>query len=225
MADLPDGIEDFGATLSLHLLPGESVFLRRSSLILAEGPFKLETRFVAARRFSVIGQFSGQVRWANHFTAEAGEVHLLAGRDHAGHVLGFRVAPDAPVWISPGAYLGHQGELTLNTERVGKKEFWTLTKISGEGRVWIKVHGEPQVRALQADGAVTDSNYVAAILGAFTAYGRVFKASELMRSGELENVRLAGTGHVVFQSENPEERAGANSGGGIGGLIRLLLPF
>jgi uncharacterized protein (AIM24 family) len=51
----------------------------------------------------------------------------------------------------------------------------------------------------------------------------VFKAAEVIRSGELENVRLSGTGEVVFQSCNPEEFESGS--GGIAAIIRGLLPF
>ncbi|MEL6246093.1 MAG: hypothetical protein AAFQ85_12155 [Pseudomonadota bacterium] len=46
----------------------------------------------------------------------------------------------------------------------------------------------------------------------------------MLRSGELENVRLSGNGFALFQSENPEERASGGGGGPLGWLFDLL-PF
>jgi uncharacterized protein (AIM24 family) len=215
----------FGAAaLTIALAPGETAWLRRSSLIYADGRFKLTTHRIAQRRFSVIGTFSGEARWANRYVAEDRPVSLIAARDFEGQTVSLDIAPDAPVYFLPDLYLGHQGDLTFNTERVAKKEFWTLTRASGAGTVHIKLHGQPTARALHAGGSIVDANYVAAITGPFTAYGKVFKAGEVIRSGELENVRLAGSGEVIFQSANPEEASGS-SGGPIGGLIRGLLPF
>ncbi len=211
--------------LSVTLAPGETLWLRRSSLLHAEGPFDLSTHFIAKSRFNIFGFFSGQNRWANKFTAKDAAVHILASRDYAGDVIALEVTPERSVFISPSLHLAHQGELTLDTKRVAEKEFWTLTEITGTGRVWIKLHGLALTRVLSSDGAITDTNYVAAIAGTFTAYGRVFKTGELMRTGELENVRLAGEGEVIFQSENPEESGRASRGGGPFDWIFSFLPF
>jgi len=144
--------------LALTLAPGETLWLRRSSLVQAEGPFELSTHFIAKRRFNVVGFFSGQNRWANKFTAKDAPVHILAGRDHAGAVVALDVTPGASVFISPSLHLAHQGDLTLDTKRVAKKEFWTLTEISGTGRVWIKLHGHALMRPISKEGAVTEAN-------------------------------------------------------------------
>jgi uncharacterized protein (AIM24 family) len=223
-ADLPPGISFGGDVLTLNLETGDVGHVRRSCLILAEGPFKMTSHMIAKRRFSVIGTFSGQVRWANRFEAEEAPVSILAGRDFFGTVVTLHVSEDAPIYIQPGSYLAHQGELVFNTERVAKKEFWTLTNVSGNGIVHLKIPGRPTVRAMREEGAVTDTNYVAAICGTFEAHGKVFKAKELIKSGEMENVRLSGAGHVIFQSQNPEE-VSDSGGGGIWGLIGDLLPF
>jgi uncharacterized protein (AIM24 family) len=211
--------------LSVTLQPGETLWLRRSSLIEASEPFDLSTHFIAKSRFNIFGFFSGQNRWANKFTAKDAPVHILAGRDYAGDVIALDVSPERSVYISPSLHLAHQGDLTLDTKRVAKKEFWTLTQVSGTGRVWIKLHGHALVRPLSGEGAITDTNYVAAISGTFTAYGKVFKTGELMRTGELENVRLTGEGDVIFQSENPEETGSSSRGGGPFDWIFSFLPF
>jgi len=208
--------------LEATLYPGETMFVRRSSLIAIEGGFEMKTEQVAKRRFSVIGQFSGQTRWANVFTAKSGTVSLIAGRDYHGRVVSIAVTPDTPVFIQPSLYLAHKGDLTIDTKRVAKKEFWTLTKISGSGTVHIKLPGRPTLRALSSEGAVVDTDYVAAIRGEFEAFGKVFNTGELVKSGELSNVRLTGSGEMILQSENPEE---ADSGGGVFGGLLDLLPF
>jgi uncharacterized protein (AIM24 family) len=211
-----------GGLLSITLQPGETLWLRRSSLIHAEGPFDLTTHFIARSRFNIFGFFSGQNRWANKFTAKDAPVHILAGRDYAGAIVALDVTPDRPAYISPPLHLAHQGTLTFDTRRVAKKEFWTLTQVTGDGRVFLKVHGHALARALTAEGAITDTNYVAAITGTFTAFGKVFSAGELMRSGELENVRIAGDGDIIFQSENPEETTTSSGSGPLSSILNLL---
>ena len=210
-------------TLNITLEPGEAAWLRRSSLIFADGPFRLNVDRIAQRQFSVIGTFSGQVRWANRFTADGASVELSAARDHEGSVVSLDVTPQAPVYVKPWSYLGHSGALTFNTERVARKEFWTMMRVAGCGTVHIKLHGTAQIRRSRATGSIVDTNYVAAIAGAFKAHGKVFRKSDVVRSGELENVRLSGDGHIVLQSRNPEESM--RGGGGIMSLLGNLLPF
>ncbi|MEL6475091.1 MAG: AIM24 family protein [Pseudomonadota bacterium] len=228
-----DGMDDFGETgrieiggnvLDIALGPDEVAWIRRSSLILADGPFALRTKFIAKKRLNLFGAFSGQVRWANRFEADGGQVRLVAGRDFHGAVASLTVSPDQPVHIMPGSYLGHQGRLTFDTKRVAKKEFWTLARVEGSGIVHIKIAGRPLQVPLNSTPMVADANYVAAITGAFKAQGKVFKAGQVLRSGELENVRLSGNGCALFQSENPEERASGRGGGPLGWLFDLL-PF
>jgi len=212
------------STLRVDLQPGEQLWLRRSSLITAEGPFDLKTEKIAKRNFNIFGFFSGQSRWANIFTAEDGPVTIIAGRDYYGTIISFDITPETPVHISPSLYLAHQGDLDLDTEKVAKGEFWTLTKVSGTGKLHIKAPGRPVQRPLSETPIVVDTNYVAAVQGTFEANGKVFKASRVMKSGELENVHLSGTGMFLLQSENPED-AGGDSGGGIFSFITDLLPF
>lgn len=212
------------STLRIELASGEHVWVRRSSLITAEGPFELTTHKIAKKRFNIFGFFSGQSRWANKFTAQGGPVTIIAGRDFYGTVISFDVTPENPVHISPSLYLAHQGELDLDTKKVAKKEFWTLTEVIGTGTLHIKVPGRPVQRELSKTPIVVDTNYVAAVQGAFEANGNVFKASRVVKSGELENVNLSGVGTFLLQSENPED-AGGDSGGGIISSILDLLPF
>ncbi len=223
---LAGGVSWLGAFLELDLAAGETAWLRRSSLVHAEGPFRLTTEKIATRGLSLIGFFSGQVRWANRYDAEGPGLRLVATRDHQGTVVRLDVTPDSPVHISPGLYLGHRGRLSFETRRVAQREFWTLTRVEGAGSVYIKLFGQALLRPLNRTASIVDANYVAAVTGPFEAHGKVFKASEVIRSGELENVKMTGAGLIVFQSVNPEELGQQTSpGGAIAGLIRGVLPF
>ena len=213
------------STLRINLAPGEHAWVRRSSLITAEGPFDLKTEKISKKRFNVFGFFSGQSRWANRYGAKDAPVTILAGRDFYGTIITFEVTPDRPVHISPSLYLAHQGDLSLDTKKVAKKEFWTLTKVTGTGKLHIKAPGRPVERALSETPMVVDTNYVAAVQGKFTANGNVFKASRVMKSGELENVHLSGDGMFLLQSENPSDAGGGSGGGGIISSILDILPF
>lgn len=221
----PDhGIGLGGEVLTLALQPGESAWLRRSSLVFAKGDFKLTTHRITKTRFNIFALFSGDVRWANRFDAEAGPVTLMAARDYPGRIVALPVSPQQPLYLQPTRYLAHRGDLAFNVRRVAKKEFWTLAEVTGTGRVYIKLPGEPKIVPLCPEGAIVDTNYVAAISGAFQAFGKVFTSGEVMKSGELSNVRLSGDGHFVLQSQNPEE-AGNDGGGGVIGSILNALPF
>ncbi|MEL7481904.1 MAG: AIM24 family protein [Pseudomonadota bacterium] len=229
ISDLPpptgaDPVTFGGDTLDLTLEPGEALFVRRSSLILADGPMDLTTKLIAKRRFGIFSTFSGEVRWANRYEATCGPLTIVAGRDFHGTIAALRVTPDETCHIQPGLYLAHRGTLSFDTKRVAKKEFWTLTKVEGDGTVYLKVPGRPRLKDLPHDPMILDTNYVAAIAGAFTAHGKVFKRTELIKRGELENVRIAGEGVVLLQSENPGEIS-SGGGGGPFGLIGDLLPF
>lgn len=213
-----------GEVLDITLQPGEHLFLRRSSLILADGPFGLTTHRIVQKRFNLWGFFTGEVRWANRFEAEGGPVRLVAARDYPGRIVSLPVAPDRPLALQPERYLAHHGELTFDVRRSAKKEFWVLTRVTGTGRVWIKLPGEGEVVALSDKGAIVDTNYVAALSGDFAAYGKVFRAGEVVKSGELSNVRLSGRGHYLLQSQNPEE-TDSGGGGGIFSFLGDLLPF
>jgi uncharacterized protein (AIM24 family) len=208
--------------LTLDVYPGETVFIRRSSLIAIDGKFAMKTHKIAKRSLSVIGLFSGQTMWANAFTAEEGGLQIIAGRDFHGRVASIAVTPDMPVFIQPGLYLGHKGDLTFLIKRVAKKEFWTLTEVTGSGTVHIKLPGRPMLQQLRNDGMIVDTDYVSAICGSFEAFGKVFKTGEVVKSGELSNVRLSGQGEMILQSENPE---GADGSGGIFGSLVDMLPF
>ena len=218
----PDQIELHGDIMELRLDAGQSAYVRRSSLIFAEGEFELKTKRIAKKRFGILALFSGQVRWANIYNAKS-DLKLLAGRDFPGTVMSLNVSPDAPVHIKPGLYLGHIGELSFNTRRVAKKEFWTLNEISGTGTVYLKMPGRPLLIPMADTPQIVDTNYVAAIAGTFDAHGKVFTSGEVMKSGELENVKLTGDGMVIFQSENPGD--GGGGGGGIVQTILDILPF
>ena len=212
--------------LTLALDAGETAFIRRSSLMLAEGRFAMTTKRIASKRVPLIGLFSGQNLWANRFEAE-GAVRLVAGRDYHGLVLGLPVTPDRPVWLQPALYLGHQGDLSFTVRRVAKREFWSLTEVRGSGTVHIKAPGRAFAVPLgQAPGGeprevIVDTNYVAAVRGAFSANGRVFSAGQYLRSGEAENVRLTGEGDVLLQTELPPEAGGG--GGILGGILDLFI--
>ncbi|MEO0816334.1 MAG: AIM24 family protein [Pseudomonadota bacterium] len=218
------GIGVGGEILTLALQPGESAFIRRSSLVFAKGDFGLTTHRIARTRINIFALFSGDVRWANRYDAKDGPVTLMAARDYPGRIVALPVSPDRPLFLQPTRYLAHRGDLTFNVRRVAKKEFWTLAEVRGTGRVYIKLPGEPKIVPLSSDGAIVDTNYIAAVSGEFKAYGKVFTSGEVMKSGELSNVRLSGAGHFVLQSQNPEE-AGNDGGGGIIGSILNALPF
>ena len=212
--------------LTYDLAPGETAYLRRSSLMLAEGRFAMTTRRIASKRIPVIGLFSGQNLWANRFEAE-GPTRLVAGRDYHGVVMGLTVTPERPVWLQPALYLGHQGDLAFTVRRVARREFWSLTEVRGTGTVQIKAPGRAFAVPLGAreDGAprevIVDTNYVAAVRGRFTAHGRVFSAGQYLRSGEAENVRLSGEGDALLQTELPPETGGG--GGFLGGIMDLFI--
>ena len=206
--------------LEMRLAPGETGYVRRSSLMLAEGRFGMTTRRIASKRVPVIGLFSGQALWANRFEAET-DVRLVAGRDYHGLVLSLEVTPGRDVWLQPALYLGHQGDLSFVVKRVAKREFWTLTKVSGTGTVHLKAPGRTFGVPLGEEGLIVDTNYVAAIRGAFAAHGKVFSAGQYLKSGEAENVRLTGDGDALMQTELPPESSGG--GGFIGGIIDLFV--
>lgn len=206
--------------LTLRLTAGETAYVRRSSLMMAEGRFGMKTRRIASKRVPIMGLFSGQNLWANEFTAE-NDVRLISGRDYHGVVMGLAVTPERPVWLQPALYLGHRGDLDFTVKRVAKREFWTLTRVSGTGTVHIKAPGRSFATPLGGRDVIVDTNYVAAIRGAFQAHGKVFSAGQYLKSGEAENVRLTGDGDVLMQTELPPETGGG--GGFFGGLIDLFV--
>ena len=218
------GIGLGGEYLTLALQAGDFAHLRRSSLIFARGQFRLTTHRIARTRLNIFALFSGDVRWANRFEAIDGPLTLIAARDYPGRIVALPVSPERPVFLQPNRYLAHRGELRFNVRRVAKKEFWTMAEVTGTGRVYIKIPGEPNVVAMTAEGAIVDTNYVAAVVGRFEAFGKVFTSGEVLKSGELSNVCLSGDGHLVLQSQNPEEAGGAGGGGLVSGLLELL-PF
>ena len=206
--------------LTFDLEPGETAYLRRSSLMFASGRFHMATERVASRRLPFLGLFSGQNIWANRFEAES-PVQIIGGRDYHGQVIGLDLAEDESVWLQPALYLGHKGSLDFTVRRVAKKEFWTLTEVTGEGTVYIKAPGRTFRQGLAPETAiVADTNYVAAIRGTFQANGKVFTSGQYFRSGEAENVRLTGDGDVLMQTELPPETSG---GGFLGGLLDLVI--
>ena len=224
VSPLEAGVSLEGDMLDLTLRPGDHAFIRRSSLVRATGDFDLKTVRIQKRRVSIYALFSSEVRWANRFDAKSAPVSLLAARDFPGRIVRIHVLPERPIHIQPRLYLGHRGELSFDMRRVARREFWTMTKVAGTGTVWIKLPGRPRLEALREDGEIVDSNYVSAVMGPFKADGKVFTAGAVLRSGEMENVRLSGSGYYVLQSENPEEGAAGSDGGLIGNLFQLL-PF
>lgn len=206
--------------LDMLLEPGETGFLRRSSLILAQGDFEMTTRRIASRAVPILGLFSGQNLWANRFDAGEGGARVVGCRDYHGIALGLPVTEAVPVFLQPALYLGHRGALTFTVKRVAKREFWTLTRVTGEGTVYIKAPGRAFSAPLSQSDLIVDTNYVAAVRGRFDAHGRVFRAGQYLRSGEAENVRITGEGDVLLQTELPPE-----SGGGGGILDSLLHGF
>jgi uncharacterized protein (AIM24 family) len=206
--------------LTLNLAPGEVAFVRRSSLMLAEGPFGMTTRRIASRRVPVLGLFSSQALWANRFEAGDEPVRLVAGRDYHGVVLGIDVVPGTPIHLQPALYLGHQGTLDFTVKRVARREFWTLTRVTGEGTLHLKAPGRVFSSPLSGRDTIVDTNYVAAVRGAFQANGRVFSKGQYLKSGEAENVRLTGVGDVLMQTELPPQEGG--SGGVLGGVLDLF---
>ena len=205
--------------LSFELAPGEVAFVRRSSLLLADGKFGLKTRRIASKRVPIMGLFSGQNLWANRFEAEE-PTRLVAGRDYHGVVMGLDVTPERDVWLQPALYLGHRGDLDFTVKRVAKREFWTLTLVSGTGTAHIKAPGRAFSTPLPGRELIVDTNYVAAIRGSFAAHGKVFSAGQYLKSGEAENVRLTGEGDVLMQTELPPESGG---GGFLGGILDLFV--
>ncbi len=214
-----------GEMLELRLQPGEAAWLRRSSLVRASGPFVMRTARIAARRVSVFAVFTGEVRWANRFEAASGPVCLSATRDFHGTVVELPVSPDRPLRLKPALYLGHRGEMKFTMRRSAKREFWVLTEAIGTGSVIVKLPGKPRLHPLLPEGEIVDTNYVAAVSGTFEANGKVFNTGELVKSGELENVRLSGEGHYLLCSENPGDAGASEGGGGLVGSLFNLLPF
>jgi uncharacterized protein (AIM24 family) len=181
----------------------------------------MKTSRIASRRLPLIGLFSGQNLWANRFEAE-GPVQIIAGRDFHGTVLGLPVTGGIPVFLQPALYLGHRGDLEFTVRRVAKREFWTLTEVTGEGTVWIKAPGRSFSKPLRTDDSViVDTNYVAAVRGSFSANGKVFSSGQYLKSGEAENVRIKGEGDMLIHTELPPQEGG--SGGPFGWILDLVL--
>ena len=207
--------------LTMELEEDEVGFIRRSSLIYAGGDFAMRTRRIASKAIPVLGIFSGQNLWANRFEATT-PTTLVAGRDYHGTVLGMEVVEGEAVWLQPALYLGHRGELDFTVKRVARREFWTLTRVTGTGTVWIKAPGRTFRKPLNGETAVVvDTNYVAAVRGDFSADGRVFTRGQYLRSGEAENVKIRGAGDVLMQTEVPITAAGG--GGPLGYLLDLFI--
>ncbi|MEM9810163.1 MAG: AIM24 family protein [Pseudomonadota bacterium] len=207
--------------LTMRIKEGETGFVRRSSLIYAAGDFRMTTKRIAAKALPLLGLFSGQNLWANRFEAQS-DTMLIAGRDFHGTVLALEVEEGEEVWLQPSLYLGHRGDLTFLVKRVAKREFWTLTRVTGSGTVWIKVPGRSFRQPLDPQSSViVDTSYVSVIRGAFKAHGRVFTSGQYLRSGEAENVRLRGDGDVLIQTEVPITAAGR--GGILGTVLDIFL--
>ncbi|MEM9285039.1 MAG: AIM24 family protein [Pseudomonadota bacterium] len=207
--------------LTMELAGGEVGYVRRSSLIYAGGDFDMRTRRIASKAVPILGIFSGQNLWANRFEATS-PTSLVAGRDYHGTVLGMEVTEGEAVWLQPALYLGHRGDLEFTVKRVARREFWTLTRVTGEGTVWIKAPGRSFRKPLDPETpVVVDTNYVAAVRGDFAADGRVFSRGQYLRSGEAENVKIRGMGDVLIQTEVPITAAGG--GGPLGYLLDLFI--
>jgi len=230
-ADGPDpaliagAIALLGEHLEVTLEAGDTLFLRRASLVRARGDFDHEMVRIAAQTVSVFAVFTGEVPWANRFTARDGPLTLTATRDFHGTVVALPVSAGVPLRLQPARYLGHSGEIRFRMRRSAKREFWVMTEAEGDGTVYIKVPGTARIETLAAEGEIVDTNYIAAVAGSFAAHGKVFSAKKVVATGEQENVRLSGSGVYVLQSENPDDGGGSASGGGILNSLFQLLPF
>jgi len=208
-----------GHVLKLTISEPEPVYLKRSTLISSSRPIiskpqKFGTKWSAAKSF-----FLGAPLSVNHWTCKGSTAEIKAGLGYFGEVIEVPVKPDEPVFINTDYYLGHRGALGTDTQKIAKKEFWFMTKMSGTGSVILHVPVGCEGLRLADDVFVLDHRYAAAIWGDFDITGQELDVKSWAKSGETDNVIMSGQCELILSKAKSSSQS---SSGIIGSLLNIF---
>ena len=195
-------ITDYGNLMALDVTEGEEVSLRRGAYIASSREMDFETRRDSKGTKSWMRLFAGgnvtRVIWR---AKEA--TRLTASLDFIGTTIGIEVGEET-VQVAPKLFLGYRGEVHQSLGRAAKKEFWLMSKLSGEGEVFLHIPGGYSVVEI-AGSAFVDTDRVAAVIGDLEAVGVMRGAKDILKSGEMDVVQLEGSGYAVIAHNSLED--------------------
>ena len=196
------GFVDYGPLMAIDVAAGDEVSLRRGAYIASSHEMDFETRRDSKGTKSWMRLFAGgnvtRVIWR---AREA--TRLTASLDFIGTSLGIAVGEHS-VQVAPKLFLGYRGAVHQALGRAAKKEFWLMSKLSGEGEVFLHVPGGYSVMEI-AGSAFVDTDRVAAVIGDLEAVGVMRGAKNILKSGELDVVQLEGSGYAVIAHNSLED--------------------
>lgn len=189
-------IADHGALMRLSLPAGEKLSLRRGAFIASTHEMDFAAMRDAKGAKSWMRLFAGGSVSRIVWSCEA-DCEVTASLDFIGTTLSIPVGDGTPVSIAPKLFLGYLGTVSQALGRGAKKEFWVMSKLSGAGSVFLHVPGGYTV--MEVDGSVVvDTDRVAATIGDLEAVGTMRGAKDILKSGEMDAVRMEGTGRIVL---------------------------
>jgi uncharacterized protein (TIGR00266 family) len=205
---------DFGLLRVTFEQPGERVVAEAGAMVAMDTKIKTETSLrggvLAAAKRKMLG---GESLFQNTFTSEAEGQRLFLAAAAEGDLRALQLAPGQVYFMQSGAYLGHVGELQLDTKWGGVRSFFGglgffMLRITGPGTVFYSAYGA--VHVVDVNGTYTcDTGHIVGFASELTYTVRKFGGFKgLFFSGEGLVCEFSGRGPLLLQTRNPASLAG-----------------
>jgi uncharacterized protein (TIGR00266 family) len=205
---------DFGRLRVTFEQPGERMVAESGAMVAMDSKIKTETSlrggvFAAAKR-KMLG---GESLFQNTFIAEAPSQRLFLAPAAEGDLRALQLAPGQVYFMQSGAYLGHVGDLQLDTKWGGVRSFFGglgffMLRVTGPGTVFYSAYGA--VHPVEVAGNyMCDTGHIVGFSADLTYAVRKFGGYKgLFFSGEGLICEFTGRGQLLLQTRNPSSLAG-----------------
>lgn len=188
--------------MRLELSAGSPLSLRRGAFIASSHAMDFVAKRDAKGAKSWMRLFAGGSVSRIVWSCEE-DCRVTASLDFIGQTISMDVSDDVPISIAPKLFLGYLGTVSQALGRGAKKEFWLMSKLAGEGRVFLHIPGGYSVMDVEGN-AVVDTDRVAATIGSLDAVGTMRGAKDIIKSGEMDAVLMEGNGKIVLAHNSLE---------------------
>ena len=194
--------------------PGEAVVSEAGAMVSRDSEVTMKTNMRGGLGSALKRKvFGGESLFQNTFIATQAGQHVVLAPAVEGDMKQVELGAEDNWLLQRGAYLGHAGELKIDTKWAGVKGFFGgaglfLLKLSGPGTLFYSGYGALREVELNGTEYICDNEHVVGFTEGLSYKVEKFGGYKgLFFSGEGLTTRFQGHGTVILQTRNPTSLA------------------